>query len=408
MADILTLPQAIPAATPAAKFATGLGETGQARRAASTRAAPDAAISFADLLISCNDKLPTHCGKRVPPAADALSLAADAAVTPSAAQTIDPSALPARPEPDSAAAPNVDSAAILGAISPPSLNMSADAPIPTGQTASPSLPSIGPVSMAQFLPPAPTANALGVAGAVSPAPTIVKGDAREQRDNLDHQKSVLLPDTAIDRKATPDKLAVETAIPADSGKTSPLTSAAGEPAPDFRAAMERLTNHPATAGMQAIGTTRATLQPNMHVETPLGQPGWGQEVSDKLTWMVGNNRQQADLVLNPPQLGRIEVSMIIEGDKVSATFTSANIAVREALENSMVRLRDVLADAGVTLGDTHVGAESRQDARSSDTRNDKHPSGNAGRDSAVTPTDAIARGSTWINASGRGMVDIFA
>ncbi|MDP2822943.1 MAG: flagellar hook-length control protein FliK [Sulfuritalea sp.] len=173
--------------------------------------------------------------------------------------------------------------------------------------------------------------------------------------------------------------------------------------------MERLTNHPATVAMQTIGTTSATVQPpSVRVETPLGQPGWGQEMGEKLTWMVSNNRQQADLVLNPPQLGRIEVTLIVEGDKLSATFASPNAAVRETLENSMARLREVLADAGITLGDTHVGAESRQDAKSSNTRNAQHPFGDAGRDSPLIPIDTIAGGPAWRSASGRGMVDVFA
>lgn len=161
--------------------------------------------------------------------------------------------------------------------------------------------------------------------------------------------------------------------------------------------------------MQSTGTTPATTPPpSVRIETGFGQAGWHQEMGEKLSWMAGNGRQQADLVLNPPQLGRIEVTMIIDGDNVSASFASPNAAVREALENSMSRLREVLADAGVALGDTHVGADCRQDAGSTQTKDDRNASGNRFGETSALAVDVRAGASPWRNASGRGMVDVFA
>lgn len=154
---------------------------------------------------------------------------------------------------------------------------------------------------------------------------------------------------------TSGKITADAAITADTGHRHGESTSAELSGTDFHALMER-------AGAVASNTTSSTgntsSSASLRVDTPFGQAGWHDDVGQKLTWMVGNNRQQADLVLNPPQLGRIEVSLTMNGDQATAIFTSSNPAVREALESSLHRLREVLADAGVNLGQTQVGSES--------------------------------------------------
>jgi flagellar hook-length control protein FliK len=120
--------------------------------------------------------------------------------------------------------------------------------------------------------------------------------------------------------------------------------------------------------------------------------------------MLGNNRQQADLVLTPPQLGRVEVSLTMNGDQATAIFTSPNPAVREALEASLQRLREVLADAGVSLGQAQVGSESPSQSSRKDGRG-------VGVDEGVRYASAAPLAglqATAMAGAGRGMIDIFA
>jgi flagellar hook-length control protein FliK len=162
------------------------------------------------------------------------------------------------------------------------------------------------------------------------------------------------------------------------------------------------------AASMASGPSGATGNspsgPSLRVDAPMGQPGWHEEMGQKLTWMAGNNHQQADLVLNPPHLGRVEVSLTMNGDQATAVFTSANPAVREALENSLYRLREVLADAGVNLGQTQVGSESpNQSPRQRDL--DSGINDGLRFTSPILPSGAEAAART---GAGRGMIDIFA
>jgi flagellar hook-length control protein FliK len=224
------------------------------------------------------------------------------------------------------------------------------------------------------------------------------------------QRSAPAANAHFDRKAPADKLAVEPAISAETARAGSRAKSQVEVGTDFRGTLDRLASHSWQChALQAGGSTPATAPPpSVRIETGFGQAGWHQEMGEKLTWMVGNGRQQADLVLNPPQLGRIEVTMVIEGDNVSASFASPNAVVREALENSMSRLREVLADAGVALGNTHVGADTRQEAGTMPQKDDRTASGSRFGETSTASVEALAAGSRWHSTGGRGMVDVFA
>lgn len=200
---------------------------------------------------------------------------------------------------------------------------------------------------------------------------------------------------------TPGKTALDPAITADPGHKNAEKFAPEPGASDFHALMER-------AGAMTPGATNLANSPApgqaMRIDTPLGQAGWHDEMGQKLTWMVGNNRQQADIVLTPPNLGRVEVSLTMNGDQATAIFTSPHAAVREALEASLHRLREVLADAGVSLGQTHVGSESPNQSSSRNTSDTGMREGVRYAVDLPAPVAApIIRTST-----GRSMIDVFA
>lgn len=167
----------------------------------------------------------------------------------------------------------------------------------------------------------------------------------------------------------------------------------------------------------AVVATGEGMAPSVRTETTLpmraqvGHPNWSNEVGDKMTWMVTQQKQSADLVLNPPQLGRIEVSLTVNGDQASATFTSPNAAVRDMLENSLPRLREILAGSGLNLGQADVGAQSfaqQQQLAQDNQRADALA--RRGDHGAAVELPVQASGSMNLGRSGErsGVVDIFA
>ncbi|GAB4174400.1 MAG: hypothetical protein Fur0039_16380 [Rhodocyclaceae bacterium] len=94
------------------------------------------------------------------------------------------------------------------------------------------------------------------------------------------------------------------------------------------------------------------------IAAPLGSAQWGGELAERIVWMVGRNAGRAEFVLNPPHLGRVEVSLSVTGDAASAVFVSASREVRDAIQQALPQLREALAQAGVALTDAGVNARS--------------------------------------------------
>jgi flagellar hook-length control protein FliK len=90
------------------------------------------------------------------------------------------------------------------------------------------------------------------------------------------------------------------------------------------------------------------------VDAPVRSQGFAAEFSEKIVWLVGRQSQVADLSLNPPQLGTLEVRLSLSGNEAGAQFYSPNAVVRDAIEAAMPKLRELMAQAGIALGDAQV------------------------------------------------------
>lgn len=198
--------------------------------------------------------------------------------------------------------------------------------------------------------------------------------------------------------ATRDTLA--TTANADTIPLSNFESPTANRDPNIAAAVAALAQ--AAPGTRAASGTQ-------HIATPVGATGWATEVGNHVSWMASHQQGRAELVLTPPQLGRIEISLSVSGDQASALFVSANPAVRETLEGALPRLREILADAGITLGQAQVGSESPgQSANKRENGDNSQRGSNAGFIGDAMSTRMAANvGASWSTA-GRGMVDTFA
>jgi flagellar hook-length control protein FliK len=122
----------------------------------------------------------------------------------------------------------------------------------------------------------------------------------------------------------------------------------------------------------------------------------------------------AELQLNPPDLGPLKVVLNVVNDQVQAQFVSPHQAVRAAVEAAMPHLRTALADNGIQLGQTSVGADSAF-SQASQGQQQRQPGGHAGAFAQATQVsaqpEAVAstapvRSATRV--SGLGEVDTFA
>lgn len=97
------------------------------------------------------------------------------------------------------------------------------------------------------------------------------------------------------------------------------------------------------------------------VNISFGQPQWATMVAERSAWLFSQNISSAELMLDPPELGRMSVQIQVHNnEQATVTFTSANHSVRDALDQTTQRLRELLAEQGLDL--VNVDVSDRQAA----------------------------------------------
>jgi flagellar hook-length control protein FliK len=141
----------------------------------------------------------------------------------------------------------------------------------------------------------------------------------------------------------------------------------------------------------------------------VGTPAWDNQVSQKIVWMVAGQEQSATLTLNPPDMGPMQVVLSVTNDQATVTFSANQLEVRQALENAMPKLREMMSESGIALGNATV------DAGTPDQRQAQgDPSGRAGAGGRAgangAPVDVAEHqpGRPMRSGGLPGMVDTFA
>lgn len=131
--------------------------------------------------------------------------------------------------------------------------------------------------------------------------------------------------------------------------------------PADQAAAQGVSMH---AGAVGVSGNSAALQSPAQVNLPVAQipqhvqaQGWDAALGQRVIWMAGQQHQVAQLQLNPPNLGPLEVQLNIHKGEASAVFLSAHAPVREAIENALPKLREMLADSGINLANVNVSSQ---------------------------------------------------
>ena len=115
-----------------------------------------------------------------------------------------------------------------------------------------------------------------------------------------------------------------------------------------------------TAGIGGTAPLAASRPQAAPALPPLPMPanpdaGFDEGFGTRLVWMAEQRVGHAEIRLNPEHVGPIEVRVQLDGEQVRAEFHSAHAEVRQAIEASLPRLRELLAQHGLQLGQADVG-----------------------------------------------------
>ena len=116
-----------------------------------------------------------------------------------------------------------------------------------------------------------------------------------------------------------------------------------------------------SAALAAAGTTAATAAAEQApavkmspVYIAVGEKGWDQSVGERITWMLGNRIQQAEVRLSPPHLGPLEIRVSVQSDQASVSIAAPHVLTREAIEAAIPRLREMMQEGNLNLVNVNV------------------------------------------------------
>ena len=132
----------------------------------------------------------------------------------------------------------------------------------------------------------------------------------------------------------------------------------------------------------------------------LNQAQWNNQVGDRIHWMISQGLRQAEIRLNPPELGMLEVRIHIQGDQATVQFNTAHADVKDALDSALPRLREMLAENGLNLADVNVSHQGQQQT--------KHEEG-SNSSQAINDSDQDTEQNSEIQSySSNGVIDFYA
>lgn len=121
------------------------------------------------------------------------------------------------------------------------------------------------------------------------------------------------------------------------------------PEPGARAAPAPVPAPAQSIAPAALPSAQAPLRP--------AAEGFAQEFASRVQLEIAAGRGAARIEVNPPELGPVELRIRVADGEAHLACAAPQAAVREAIQDALPRLREMLAAQGLALGQTSVGAE---------------------------------------------------
>ena len=160
-----------------------------------------------------------------------------------------------------------------------------------------------------------------------------------------------------------------------------------------------------TVSPPGTATAASPARLTVEIETPVHDPAWRSEVTGRIASLVTRGVEHAELRLSPAELGPVELRIDVRGGEATLAIFAAQASTRDALEQALPLLRDLLAQQGLSLGQASV-----QDGRADNPANGNGSA--AARAAAFAETPAEGNGANAPDEPRPGLIrrliDVFA
>jgi flagellar hook-length control protein FliK len=189
-----------------------------------------------------------------------------------------------------------------------------------------------------------------------------------------------MPQATLARSAATDGEPLSSTLLAESRGSLPPARSSGSPAAELLNLLAAQSSHrdnparqlqsavgagdlridaPGMAGAKPIATEWAPVK----VETSHSQ--WARDLvaslGDRLTMQINQQVKEATVRVDPPELGKVELIVRMDGDRLNIQLNASNAGVRDMLTQHAERLRNDLLAQNLQTVDVHVGQDGQRE-----------------------------------------------
>lgn len=109
-----------------------------------------------------------------------------------------------------------------------------------------------------------------------------------------------------------------------------------------------------TAQQQTSAQVKLQADPALMQSLNLAKSDAAKMLQDKVNMMINLNNQEAEIRLDPAELGSMQIRIRSDAEQAQVNFVVQNQQAKELLEESMPKLKEMLEEHGIQLGDSNI------------------------------------------------------
>ena len=127
-----------------------------------------------------------------------------------------------------------------------------------------------------------------------------------------------------------------------------------------RQAQVRLDANSLDVAQQTEGQRNTQSQAMLDKPANILKPEGQTQFAEKIRWIVNARNSFAEIRLDPPELGSVQVKVNMAGEAAAVSFVVQSQQARDALDQALPKLRDMLSQQGIELGQSSVQQDHQQ------------------------------------------------
>ncbi len=132
--------------------------------------------------------------------------------------------------------------------------------------------------------------------------------------------------------------------------TSAFKSADGTPPSQLTAGLLGAATATTAPQTPTVGAEARVLQGTLSTT----QPQWGSALGERISFMINQHLNSAEIRMDPPQLGKLDIQIQVKDDAATIVIHTQHSQTRDLVDAASVRLREYLQEAGYQSVDVDV------------------------------------------------------